>query len=107
MSVIQPPTRARGGPLALDRTLAALASLRRRRVLLLLREGPQRAGDIAAQFPRVTRAAIAKHMRVLEDAQLVTVRQSGRERWYALQAEPLREVGRLVEHYRDFWDGKL
>jgi DNA-binding transcriptional ArsR family regulator len=77
----------------LEAVFAALAHEQRRHVLLTLRYrgGEMSAGAIAARFacswPTTTR-----HLRVLEDAKLVTVEKRGRERIYQLNSELLRRV---------------
>ena len=88
--------RARDGLAELeaqDAVFAALAHASRRHILVVLhaRGGRVRAGDIASRFacawPTTTR-----HLRVLEDAGLVSVEQEGRERFYVLERARLREV---------------
>lgn len=77
----------------LETVFSALAHEQRRHILLTLkfRGGGMTAGDIADRFacswPTTTR-----HLRVLEDAGLVTVEKRGRERFYKLQVGRLREV---------------
>jgi len=69
----------------------AVASPTRRRLIELLRDGPRTTGDLCGCF-RTTRFATMKHLAVLEQAGIVTVRREGRERWNVLNAGPLREV---------------
>ena len=85
----------------LERVFAALAHAQRRHVLLVLhaRGDRVRAGEIAERFdcswPTTTR-----HLRVLEDAGLITVETEGRVRWYSLQADVLeRVVGGWLGHF--------
>ncbi|HEU0130102.1 MAG TPA: metalloregulator ArsR/SmtB family transcription factor [Mycobacteriales bacterium] len=75
-----------------DAVWRALADPSRRALLDLLRDGPRTTGDLAAAFPDVTRYAVMKHLAVLTDAGLVTVRRRGRERWNHLNAVPLRQA---------------
>ena len=76
---------------------AALADPTRRGVLDLLREHPTRtAGEIAAGFPKISRAAVSKHLKVLREAGLVRATQHGREWHYRIDPTP------LVEIYRDW-----
>ena len=53
---------------------------------------------------RVTRQAIAKHLRVLEDARLVTHEKRGREVLYALDARRLEEARAFLEAVSAGWD---
>ena len=58
--------------------------------------------EIAGRFD-VSRPAISKHLRVLHQANLVTETREGRNRIYKLNAEPLRDLEKWLEHYRRFW----
>lgn len=51
--------------------------------------------------------AVAKHLRVLEDAGLIAGEKRGRTRWYRLRPGPLREASAWLAHYRIFWEGHL
>jgi DNA-binding transcriptional ArsR family regulator len=84
----------------------ALADPTRRAVLDLLRRGPQAAGQIAGFFP-VSRPAISKHLRQLRRARLVVEHRRGRHRLYQLNPDPLRNVHRWLEAYRQFWTASL
>ena len=74
----------------------ALADPIRRDLLLRLAGGACRVADLAAVHP-VSRPAISRHLRILSDAGLVRATDHGRERHYALDAEPLAEVRQLVD----------
>ena len=77
-------------------TFAALADPTRRRVLELLRDrGQMTAGELAAEFPQVSRPSVSKHLRILRDARLLAATQSGREWHYRLDPAPLATI-----HYR-------
>ncbi|MBI3976058.1 MAG: helix-turn-helix transcriptional regulator [Armatimonadetes bacterium] len=87
----------------------AVSDATRRRILDLLRDlGPQRAGDIAARFPAVSRPAVSRHLRVLRLSGLVEEAQNGRERWYRLNPAPLRQMYQeWLRHYEAFWSERL
>ncbi len=87
-------------------SLAALADPIRREVVDLLAGGELAAGDVASRFP-VSRPAISRHLRVLREAGLVRVRTEGRQRFYALDPGPLRELDGWLERYRDLWAHRL
>jgi len=70
-------------------------------------QGPQRAGDLASHFPRISRPAVSKHLRVLRSSHLVQQEQRGREIWYQLSPLPLSQVDAWIERYSQFWDDKL
>lgn len=86
---------------------AAIADATRREILSLLRERDLTAGEIAARFPRISRPAVSKHLRVLRQARLCGVRRAGRSRYYALAGTQLRDVDAWIDPYRDLWGGKL
>jgi DNA-binding transcriptional ArsR family regulator len=85
----------------------AIADPTRRQILgLLLERDEPTATELAAPFG-CSQSAISQHLKVLRDADLVTVRQVGRERRYRLQADPLREVSEWVSEYERFWGERL
>lgn len=88
---------------------AALADPTRRSILELLRERPTlTAGAIAARFPRVSRAAVSKHLRVLRQARLVKARERGRERHYSLDPRPLGAIYEgWLAGFAPFWEQSL
>ncbi len=88
---------------------AALADPTRRSILDLLRDRKSlTAGEIAARFPRVSRAAVSKHLGVLRQARLVRAREKGRERHYRLDAQPLEEIYReWLSAFAPIWEESL
>ena len=85
----------------------AIADSTRRQILDSLRTGPKRAGDLAARFPRISRPAVSKHLRVLRGAKLVRQEKRGRELWYQLTPLPLNQVQSWLAQYEVFWQEKL
>ena len=86
---------------------SAIADPTRRAILdLLARGGEQPVTQLSCRFA-VTLSAISQHMRVLREADLVRVRPVGRERWYRLNADPLREVADWTAGYQQFWQDRL
>jgi len=87
----------------------AVSDPTRRRILDLLRDaGPLRAGDIASRFPQISRPAVSKHLRILRRALLVDEVPEGRERWYRLNPQPLREMYEgWLRYYETFWTDRL
>jgi DNA-binding transcriptional ArsR family regulator len=85
----------------LEAVFASLAHASRRRILLVLRMrgGSMTAGKIADRFD-CSWPTTSRHLRLLEDAGLVSVEQRGRERVYVLEEERLRRVvGRWLAHF--------
>jgi DNA-binding transcriptional ArsR family regulator len=92
-----------------DRTLAALADPTRRRIVELLRQRPQRAGELAAQFD-ITGPAVSRHLRVLRHSGLVEERgvdADARVRVYHLRGEPLTALRAWVDQVQAFWTDQL
>lgn len=71
--------------------LRAIADPTRRAILRLVGDDEMTAGQIASRFT-ASRPAISQHLRVLEEADLVTVRRDGTRRWYRAQPASLAEV---------------
>jgi DNA-binding transcriptional ArsR family regulator len=84
----------------------AIAHPARRAILLSLKEGEQAASDLAEPF-HMTFAAISQHLRVLEEAELVSVRRDGRRRLYQLEPRPLRDVVGWIDEFAAFFGQRL
>jgi DNA-binding transcriptional ArsR family regulator len=82
---------------------AALADPTRRRVLERLSGRPMAVGEIAAGMP-VSRPAVSQHLKVLKEAGLVSDRQDGSRRIYAIDPQGL---GAMRAWLDQFWDGAL
>jgi DNA-binding transcriptional ArsR family regulator len=85
----------------------AIAEPTRRAVLDLLLERERSAGDLVAAFPRLTQPAVSRHLRVLRDAGLVSVRAAAQQRIYALEAARLGVVYEWLNRYRLYWSTHL
>lgn len=82
----------------------------RRRILELLLDGEQAAGDVGAVIQRefaISQPAVSQHLRVLRDHGFANVRAEGSRRLYAVDPEPLREIDAWLAPYRRFWDQRL
>jgi DNA-binding transcriptional ArsR family regulator len=84
----------------------ALADPTRREILLLLRSQDLTIGEVAQNF-EMTRAAVAKHLTVLETGRLISITTKGRERISHLEPEALRAVTDWVAFFNSFWDDRL
>lgn len=93
--------------MTVERTpFGAVADPTRRAILDCLQDGELCAGDVARQFP-VSRPAIARHMKILRQAGLITERRQAQKRFYALRPEGLKEIDRWLQPYRLFWATRL
>ena len=92
----------------LDATFAALAHPARRAILARLATGEASVTELAAPF-RMSQPAISKHLKVLEQAGLISRpragrRQDARVRARRFEAKPLKEVNGWLDDYRKFWE---
>jgi DNA-binding transcriptional ArsR family regulator len=87
-------------------TFEVLAEPSRRRILELLLEGPRAVGDLVNRL-KLSQPGVSKHLRVLREAGLVSVRTEAQRRIYELRPEPLAEVAEWLEPYRALWSGRL
>jgi len=87
-------------------TWAALADPNRRAVLDLLLERPRAVKELVERL-HMTQPATSKHLRVLREAGLVSVRQDAQRRVYALEPRPIAELDAWLAPYRRRWDDRL
>jgi DNA-binding transcriptional ArsR family regulator len=83
-----------------------LADPNRRQILELLAQREQAAGAIAEHFS-ISAPAISQHLKVLRDANLVTVRVDAQRRIYALNPAGLAEIDAWMAQVRGFWSARL
>ncbi|MBY6243579.1 helix-turn-helix transcriptional regulator [Methylosinus sp. Sm6] len=87
----------------LSATFSALADPTRRAILARLAQGEASVGELAAPFS-ISQPAVSKHLKVLEQAGLVTRGRAAQSRPCKLNAARLREVSEWLETYRRFWE---
>ena len=87
----------------LDAVFSALADPTRRALLARLAEGDTCVSVLAEPF-KMSQPAISKHLKVLEQAGLISRHSAGTSRFSHLEAEPLREAIEYMERYKRFWD---
>lgn len=90
----------------LSAVFAALADPTRRAILAELAERDATVTELTAPLP-ISMPAVSRHLKVLEQAALISRARSGK--WCAshLEAAPLREAAEWIERYRRFWDASL
>ena len=87
-------------------TLQVLAEPNRQAILDLLRDGELPVGELVARLG-MSQPAVSKHLRVLRDAGMVSVRADAQRRLYRVQPEPLAELDAWLAPYRKFWSANL
>ena len=90
----------------LSTTFAALADPTRRAILARLATSEATVGEIAEPF-RVSLPAISRHLKVLENANLIVRHKDAQWRRCRLEPEPLREAADWVSQYRKFWEERF
>jgi len=90
----------------LSSTFAALADPTRRAILARLISGETTVTELAQPFA-MTLPAVTKHLKVLENAGLITRAREAQWRPCKLQAGPLKDVARWIEEYRHHWEQRL
>ena len=86
----------------LDGVFAALADPTRREILRQLRAGDATVAELAAPFT-MSQPAVSKHLKVLEQAGLISRTRRATARLSHLEAEPLREAVGWLMDYRAYW----
>ena len=90
----------------LDYTLVALADPTRRAILQRLSRGEARVTELAQPFD-ISLNSVSKHIRILERAELVRRRVSGREHFLTFNSAPMESAVEWMERHRIFWTERL
>ena len=90
----------------LDLAFGALAHPIRRGILVRLSTGEATVSELARPF-KVSAPAISRHMRILEEAGLLTRRKQGREHHCRLEAKRLQQAEEWLERHRTIWNERL
>jgi len=92
---------------ALSRILKAAGDTTRRQILtLLVQEGQLRVTALAAHFD-MSLNSVSKHIKVLEEAGLVTRRTMGREHFIAAELDPLKHTEEWFGQLKSIWELRL
>ncbi|HEY7270677.1 MAG TPA: metalloregulator ArsR/SmtB family transcription factor [Dehalococcoidia bacterium] len=94
---------AEGDGERLNAVFAALADPTRRQILARLTSGDATVGELASPFD-MSQPAVSKHLKVLEQAGLISRSRRATARLSHLEATPLREAARWLVGYRQFWE---
>lgn len=90
---------------ALD-VFQVVADPSRRHILQLLTKNSLTINSIAEQF-NMSRPAISKHIRILNDANFISIQNIGRERYCILKQEGFDELQQWIDYFDKFWMSKL
>jgi len=84
----------------------AIADPTRRAIILLIASQAMTPNAIAEHFDS-TRQAVSKHLRILTECQLVKQKQSGREIYYELNGNKMKDIDKWLEQFRKIWEGRF
>jgi DNA-binding transcriptional ArsR family regulator len=81
----------------------AIADPTRRAIIALIALQAMTPNALATHF-NTSRQAVSKHLRILTECELVTQEQKGREIYYSLEIEKMKEIDKWLEQYRKIWE---
>lgn len=84
----------------------AISDPTRRAILVLLTSQAMTAGAIAKNFD-AARPTISKHIQILNECELVEATQQGREIYYELKIEKMKEIDKWLEQFRKIWEDRF
>ncbi len=84
----------------------AIADPTRRAIIALIALQAMTPNALAENF-NTTRQAVSKHLRILTECELVTQEQRGREIYYSLEIEKMKEIDKWLEQYRKIWETRF
>jgi DNA-binding transcriptional ArsR family regulator len=84
----------------------AIADPTRRAILLLVASQTMTAGAIASNFD-TARPTVSKHLQILTECELLQQQQNGREVYYQLNPQKMKEVADFIEPFRQMWDDRF
>lgn len=84
----------------------AISDPTRRTILLLLATQSMTAGVIASNFD-TARPTVSKHLQILTECELLKQEQQGREIYYHLNADKMKEIADFLEPFRKYWDDRF
>lgn len=84
----------------------AIADPTRRAILVLIALQAMTPNAIADNF-NTSRQAVSKHLRILTECELVKQDQKGREIYYSLEIEKMKEIDKWIEQFRKIWEARF
>lgn len=84
----------------------AIADPTRRAIIVLIALQPMTPNALAEHFD-TTRQAVSKHLRVLTECELIKPNQQGREIYYQLDIDKMKEIDQWLEQFRKIWETRF
>ncbi len=84
----------------------AIADPTRRAIITLIAVQAMTPNTLAEHFD-ITRQAVSKHLRILQECDVVRAEQQGREIYYHLEIEKMKEIDKWLEQFRKIWETRF
>ena len=84
----------------------AIADPTRRAIILLITLQAMTPNAVAEHFD-TTQQAVSKHLRIVTECELVTQKQQGREIYYQLKLNKMKEIDKWLEQFRKIWENRF
>jgi DNA-binding transcriptional ArsR family regulator len=84
----------------------AIADPTRRAILMLLAVNAMTPNTLAAHF-NTSRQAVSKHIQILSECDVVSQKQQGREIYYHVEIEKMKEIDIWLEEFRKIWENRF
>ncbi len=90
----------------MDKILRAISEPSRLQIIELLRSGPLSVGEISEKLA-MKQPLVSKHLKVLNDCEIVKIRPVANRRVYQLRSEPFREIDVWVQSFSNLWESRF
>lgn len=84
----------------------AIADPTRRAIIVLIASHAMTPNALAEHFD-VSRQAVSKHLKILTECELVKQQQQGREVYYQLELEKMKEIDKWLDQFREIWENRF
>ncbi len=84
----------------------AIADPTRRAILVLVATNALTPNAIAEQF-KMTRQAVSKHIKILNECELFDEKKVGREIYYQLKIDKMKEIDKWLEQFKEIWESRF
>jgi DNA-binding transcriptional ArsR family regulator len=84
----------------------AIADPTRRAILVLVATNSLTPNAIAEQF-NTTRQAVSKHIKILNECELLDEKKVGREIYYQLKIDKMKEIDKWLEQFKEIWENRF
>ncbi len=91
----------------INTVFSSLSDTTRRDILRRVLQRPQSIGELAERYKQMTFAAVAKHINVLESAQLVIKKRDGRHQIINANPKAINAASNILEQYQEIWEARF